>query len=361
LLPRDCERWSDERARVVLLHEIAHVRRADWLTHALGRALVAAHWFNPLAWIAVRAMTREREHACDDFVLTQGARASDYASHLLEIASAGTSVCRHVLAPAMARRSELEGRLLSILTPHRRRTARLTTATMTAAASVAAVAIAAAAPQNPPVAEPSMRPRAMSIATQNHQQDARAQSESDRATVNGFADAMADPSPEVREKAALGLAMTQNADVIEPLIEALEDPDDDVREKAALGLGFRSESAVIEPLLAALNDPSAQVREKAAIGLGLRRSPRVTDALIAAAADPDSQVREKVVMALGLSGDKRATATIVAATKDGDRQVREKAVTALVALNNNTPALQDAMREGVASALRLFGDATPHE
>ena len=56
---------------------------------------------------------------------------------------------------------------------------------------------------------------------------------------------------------------------------------------------------VVPALLKALTDRDAQVREKAAIGLALRRDERVTDALIAAAGDPDSQVREMVALALG--------------------------------------------------------------
>ena len=78
--------WSDERRRVVLLHELAHVLRGDAVTHLLARTALALHWWNPLAWTVWREFLNERERATDDLVLGAGTMASDYASHLLEIA-----------------------------------------------------------------------------------------------------------------------------------------------------------------------------------------------------------------------------------------------------------------------------------
>jgi beta-lactamase regulating signal transducer with metallopeptidase domain len=365
LLPSSARDWSDERLRVVLLHEVAHIRRGDWLTHALCHVMAACHWFNPLAWKAMRAMTRERERACDDYVLGHGAAASEYAQHLLDLARADQGGGAWAIAPAMARPSELEGRLLSILTPHRLDAGRAIGRLLTVAAVAAAVATATAAPSTPPEApqaavRPLAPPRPASRAPRQLGVDnpTREDNEREHQAVDALSDALDDSSREVRESAALGLAMSESASAIAPLIEALQDPDPQVREKAALGLGFRSESSVIDPLLAALGDEDAQVREKAAIGLGLRRSPRVTDALLAAASDPDSQVREKVIMALGLSGDARATSVIVAATKDPDGQVREKAIAALTILNQDSAALQEAVRAGIAGAMRLFGNAS---
>lgn len=119
LLPPDAASWPVERLRVVLLHELAHLKRFDGLSLLITRAAVAMFWFHPVAWSLERAGRSECERACDDLVLAGGTRPSDYADHLLEIARKMPSFdpFRSVTL-AMSRKSQLEGRLLSILQPH---------------------------------------------------------------------------------------------------------------------------------------------------------------------------------------------------------------------------------------------------
>jgi TonB family protein len=116
LLPEESRDWSSERRQVVLLHELAHILRGDTATHLLARAALALHWWNPLAWTAWRESLKERERAADDLVLAAGAAPAEYAGHLLEIArSLHTQPAGAIAAVAMARRSQLEWRLLAIL------------------------------------------------------------------------------------------------------------------------------------------------------------------------------------------------------------------------------------------------------
>lgn len=157
-VPAESETWSEERRRLVLLHELAHVRRWDWLTQLAAHVACALYWFNPLVWFAARRMRIERERACDDLVLASGARASDYARELLAIA-AGLSPARlsTLAAVPMARSGSLEDRLRGVLDSRRSRTA-LTTATvcftaLLAAAVLAPLAMLRAAPPEPPQPE----------------------------------------------------------------------------------------------------------------------------------------------------------------------------------------------------------------
>jgi len=116
LVPSEAVEWDSERRRNVLLHELAHVRRGDAATHLLARAALNIYWWNPLAWMAWREFLKERERAADDLVLSAGARASEYAGHLLEVArTLQTGPAMGWAAVAMARRSQLEGRLRAIL------------------------------------------------------------------------------------------------------------------------------------------------------------------------------------------------------------------------------------------------------
>jgi beta-lactamase regulating signal transducer with metallopeptidase domain/Flp pilus assembly protein TadD len=116
LLPVDVEEWPAERLRVVLLHELAHLKRWDGLSLILTRIAVSLFWFHPLAWSLERAGRSECERACDDLVLASGTKPSDYADHLLAIAREMPAYdpFRSVTL-AMSRKSQLEGRLLSIL------------------------------------------------------------------------------------------------------------------------------------------------------------------------------------------------------------------------------------------------------
>jgi TonB family protein len=115
LMPAGSQAWTEERRRMVLLHELAHVRRADSATHLLARLALSLFWWNPLAWSAWRQFLKERERAADDMVLTAGEPAAEYAGHLLEVARSLQFAPAASAAVAMARRSDLEGRLLAIL------------------------------------------------------------------------------------------------------------------------------------------------------------------------------------------------------------------------------------------------------
>ncbi len=120
LLPAGADEWAADRQRVVLLHELAHIRRWDCLTQLLAHLACAIYWFNPLVWLAARQMLLERESACDDLVLNGGCRPSEYASHLLAIAR-GFRPVRSAAAIAMARPSQLQNRIEAIVDSSRTR------------------------------------------------------------------------------------------------------------------------------------------------------------------------------------------------------------------------------------------------
>ena len=122
LLPEDALEWPEAHGRIVLRHELAHVARGDALTQLVAGLVCASYWFHPLAWIAERRLRAECERACDDNVVSLGTPAAEYAAHLLEVARSARSFgAAGFLSVAMARPSQLEGRLLAVLSESRRR------------------------------------------------------------------------------------------------------------------------------------------------------------------------------------------------------------------------------------------------
>ncbi len=283
LIPPEACCWSDTRRDAVLIHELAHVGRGDLSAQLAAQALATLHWFNPLAWHALRAMRRERELACDEEVLRTGVAPLAYATDLLAVAGASD----HIPAAAlpMARRSELEGRLSAVLARqprHNRRGAGVGLSLLIVSLSVTV----AGARLTPPAPDPSLRASTAGW------------------TILPASDAAATPAP---EDAAVSSA------------------DSDARQRTTLMLAMTPGSTAIASLLQALADPDARVREKAAVGLAWRRDNRVGPALVAAAADPSPAVREKALVALAFSNEPRAAALIEAARSDPDAGVRDKA------------------------------------
>jgi beta-lactamase regulating signal transducer with metallopeptidase domain len=117
LLPSGAGGWSEDRIRVVLAHELAHVARGDWLVQISAEVVRCVYWFNPLLWIACTRLRHESEHACDDAVMHVGVESGSYATHLLELARAfGKHRRTWFPAPAMAGRpSTLERRVSAML------------------------------------------------------------------------------------------------------------------------------------------------------------------------------------------------------------------------------------------------------
>jgi TonB family protein len=117
-LPAGAETWGEDRLYVVLCHELAHVRRADWAWQIATEIVKAIYWFHPMVWLAARRLRQEGEIACDDIVLNSGVPATLYANELLSL----TTVLKGsgwVEAPAlaMAKTSDLERRFTSMLNP----------------------------------------------------------------------------------------------------------------------------------------------------------------------------------------------------------------------------------------------------
>ena len=145
LVPAGATRWTDERIRVVVCHELAHVRRRDWAIQIAADIVRRVYWFQPLMWIACRQLRRESEHACDDVVLGTGVAAEAYAGHLLQLARAGRSNYGWAPAVPMARPSTLERRIAAMFNSARNRRALSQRALIVSSILLVAATVTAAA------------------------------------------------------------------------------------------------------------------------------------------------------------------------------------------------------------------------
>lgn len=81
------EGFADSESRLILLHELTHLKRHDLAVNGLACVLQALHWFNPILWFAFARMRADREEACDAQVLSIGKadRRAEYGSALLKL------------------------------------------------------------------------------------------------------------------------------------------------------------------------------------------------------------------------------------------------------------------------------------
>ena len=77
---------SPEELKVILPHELAHLRRGDPWTNLAQKIVTALFFFHPAVWWIDNRLTLEREMACDDVVLAQSASPKAYASFLISFA-----------------------------------------------------------------------------------------------------------------------------------------------------------------------------------------------------------------------------------------------------------------------------------
>jgi beta-lactamase regulating signal transducer with metallopeptidase domain/protein involved in polysaccharide export with SLBB domain len=79
--------WTVEELEMVLVHELAHVRRWDNLVNLGQRVIEAALFFHPCVWLASRQVRRDREECCDAIVVQHTQAPEAYAELLINVAS----------------------------------------------------------------------------------------------------------------------------------------------------------------------------------------------------------------------------------------------------------------------------------
>jgi bla regulator protein blaR1 len=76
---------STQQLEAVLLHELAHIRRFDYLLNLILKFIQSVLYFNPFVKAFVKIVEREREKSCDEMVMQFQYDPYGYASALLEL------------------------------------------------------------------------------------------------------------------------------------------------------------------------------------------------------------------------------------------------------------------------------------
>ncbi|HJQ80743.1 MAG TPA: M56 family metallopeptidase, partial [Lacipirellulaceae bacterium] len=108
--------WSPDEIEMVLLHELAHVRRWDNLVNLLQRLVESLLFFHPVVWMVSTWMRRDRESCCDAIVVTCTRRPHAYAELLVALAAQmPRSVLFHPAASSAMAAGPLRNRIRRIL------------------------------------------------------------------------------------------------------------------------------------------------------------------------------------------------------------------------------------------------------
>ncbi len=336
VLPAKAERWDRQRRSLVLMHELAHIRRWDILTLMVSRFACAVNWFNPLVWLAHLHMRNEMERSCDDMVITSGIVPSSYALHLAEIARSLQSPRPSWASAAMAHRSSLKDRLKAILDPIANRKP-FNPARILSLGLVIILLMLPLAAFHPWVVAES--PRVEKIVELSEKLGTSVD-------VEELTAMMSDSDSAVRARAAILLSGLDSGLAAGRLAVALYDSDPLVRQYAAWGLGRLAYSCTAGSLRNALNDPEPEVRQQVLWALG-RMGADAAWALAAGAGNSDPFIRQQTLHAISRVEDDEAVSTLIAALDDEVSGVRRQAVVELARIGDERiiPGLNKAMQD----------------
>ena len=288
----------------LLAHELAHVRRHDYLVNLLQAVVETLLFYHPAVWWVSARVREERERCCDDLAVAACGDVRVYATALLRMEQLRA-------APAFALGASggsLLGRVRRLLVPATPDAFPRWLAGVVGGALALAVAIGSGWGLHRSL--PASADSLIALATGSH-------------------------DPDVRHDAVKELRRANDARTRATLIAlAQSDPDDDVRDEAVESLGAAFPDAETVRVLAAIarRDPNEHVMREAVETLGRMKNgaglPVVIDI---ARTHPDPTVRREAVESIRDEAP-RATAVPILreiAHRDRDPDVHRKAARAL--------------------------------
>jgi uncharacterized protein (TIGR03435 family) len=151
---------SESQLRAILAHELAHIRRRDYLVNLLQTAVETLLFYHPAVWWVGRQIRQEREHCCDDIAVSVCGDPVEYASALAQMEEIRTRIPESTLPePALAATGgDLLSRIRRLLGEQDHASRSLGTIAATALALLIAAAPALVSQQPPAFEVASIKP-----------------------------------------------------------------------------------------------------------------------------------------------------------------------------------------------------------
>ena len=335
ILPSEAAGWSPERLRVVFLHELAHIKRLDGVVDVFINIALVVFWFHPLVWLACRRLRAERERACDDAVLVAGIKASEYASHLMDVAAELGSRPKPLWqVVTISQGSSLKDRLLCILDPKlSRKSAQLRYGIPAVIFLVGIVLPIASAQLWKTPARAALGPSG---------------SIPGEPKTSAHPPLTAESAAPIRSETPSALNPAPDKDLslkIRVLVEMLGHEDTDMRVEAVKSIAALPAEGRLEPLLLAMTNEVTEVRKIALAALATSGNPRARLALENALEDRSSEMRLDAVKAAAGLEPRVSLPLLMKAMKNEVAQVRRIAIRKLIEIDD--PSSRETIREAL--------------
>ena len=295
----------------LLAHELAHVRRYDYLVNLVQSVIETLLFYHPAVWWVSQQVREEREHCCDDLAVAVCGDAHLYATALVGMERLRGTPPAFALA-ATGRGGALMGRIRRLVAPVQ---VEIFPRWM---AGVIAVTLALGGGAH--------------LASGTAATDPSDRGVMRTATLDSLIDRVeALRSPDARHKAVKALGKRRDPRMVAPLLAITQrDGDEEVQREAVEGLGKARGGAGVGALVdIARTHPNADVRRKAVKAVGETAPPEVVLGVLEEVArrDPDDQVQQEAVEALGHLGNPQALAPLARLARSRPSpEVREEAL-----------------------------------
>ena len=164
-IPEQFIRLESEYLEHIIIHELAHFKRKDFIYNVLSIFAIAINWFNPLTWKMTSIIRTDIEVACDSYVLSKLGedKAISYGKSMLEVARLFVTGTKQIGLECYYSNSKKQlERRIKMISKFKKNAYKITAVSLTAATVLGALVFT-----NPVKAKPQDNPQCVTDASKN--------------------------------------------------------------------------------------------------------------------------------------------------------------------------------------------------